>query len=186
MGTAAAAEELACRLLARPRKSRAWRRGTSCPCRMNESSRLLALQSYDIMDSAQELRYDDITLLASQICHTPMALITLINEDRQWFKSKSRARQIRRHRESLRDSAHTPSSSRTKCSTVVDARLDDRFASQSICHWRSSCSLLRRRTARVRGRSCTRNVVRHRSRATDTWSPIRRTPCSPCHGRSWR
>src|SRR6187551_457781 len=57
------------------------------PVPLNEPSRLLALQSYDIMDSGRELRYDDITLLASRICHTPMALITLINEDRQWFKS---------------------------------------------------------------------------------------------------
>ncbi|HEY5758674.1 MAG TPA: ATP-binding protein [Steroidobacter sp.] len=96
------------------------------PIPLNEPSRLLALQSYEIMDSGQELRYDDITLLASRICHTPMALITLINEDRQWFKSKVGLDGTETPRE-LAFCAHAICEP-DKVLTVADARIDDRFS----------------------------------------------------------
>ena len=53
-----------------------------------EAKRLLELYSFDILDSPAEQAYDDVVSLAAFICGTPMALITLIDEDRQWFKSK--------------------------------------------------------------------------------------------------
>ncbi len=53
----------------------------------NESIRLQALRSYDILDSPSEQEYDDLTTIAAQICEVPIALISLIDEDRQWFKS---------------------------------------------------------------------------------------------------
>src|SRR5687768_743336 len=54
----------------------------------NELARLAALRSYQILDTAAEQAFDDLALLASQICNTPIALITLIDEDRQWFKAR--------------------------------------------------------------------------------------------------
>ena len=54
----------------------------------DETARLAALARYRILDTEPERAFDDLTLLASQICGTPMALITLIDADRQWFKSR--------------------------------------------------------------------------------------------------
>lgn len=55
---------------------------------MDEAARLAALRQYRILDTEPEQRFDDLTMLASQICGTPVALITLIDRDRQWFKSR--------------------------------------------------------------------------------------------------
>lgn len=54
----------------------------------NEDDRLNELYSFKVLDSFEEKDYDYITHLASQICNTKYALITLIDKDRQWFKSK--------------------------------------------------------------------------------------------------
>lgn len=54
----------------------------------NENERLKALKSYEILNSLGEEAFDRITELASLICDTPISLITLLDENRQWFKSK--------------------------------------------------------------------------------------------------
>jgi anti-sigma regulatory factor (Ser/Thr protein kinase) len=54
----------------------------------NEAERLAALRRYRILDTDPEAAFDDLALLASQICGTPIALITLVDAERQWFKAR--------------------------------------------------------------------------------------------------
>ncbi|GAB5539870.1 MAG: hypothetical protein Salg2KO_19730 [Salibacteraceae bacterium] len=54
----------------------------------SEADRLKALEDLKILDTPAEEAFDDIVLLASQICNTPIALVSLVDKDRQWFKSK--------------------------------------------------------------------------------------------------
>ena len=54
----------------------------------NESARVAALQKYAILDTEPERAFDDLVLLASFICNAPIALISLVDQDRQWFKAK--------------------------------------------------------------------------------------------------
>ena len=56
--------------------------------RVAEAERIAALHRYRILDTDPERGFDDLALLASHICATPMALITLVDEDRQWFKAR--------------------------------------------------------------------------------------------------
>jgi signal transduction histidine kinase len=54
----------------------------------NEAERLRSLRDYNVLDTLPEQAYDDIAYIASQICDTPIALVSLVDEERQWFKAK--------------------------------------------------------------------------------------------------
>ena len=54
----------------------------------NEPERLATLRGLGILDTPPELAYDELSALAAHICQTPIALISLVDEDRQWFKSR--------------------------------------------------------------------------------------------------
>lgn len=65
---------------------------TDTPCRAatppNEAARLAALRAYAILDTADEGAFDDITRIAAMVCGTPIAVVNLIDAERQWFKSE--------------------------------------------------------------------------------------------------
>jgi PAS domain S-box-containing protein len=58
------------------------------PIPVNEPQRLARLRGLGVLDTLPEKAFEDISALAQMICGTPMALISLIDEDRQWFKSR--------------------------------------------------------------------------------------------------
>lgn len=96
------------------------------PIPADEEQRLGQLSSFGILDTLPERVYDDITLLASRICGTPIAVITLIDRDRQWFKSKVGIDGTETPREHA-FCAHAIARP-NEMLTVRDARRDARFA----------------------------------------------------------
>ena len=60
----------------------------SAPLPKEETQRLETLKLYEVLDTEAEQCFDDITQLAAVICGTPISLVSLVDDDRQWFKSK--------------------------------------------------------------------------------------------------
>ncbi len=60
----------------------------TAPIPANETKRLKVLWEYEVLDTVPEEVFDDLTELAAKICEAPIALISLVDEKRQWFKSK--------------------------------------------------------------------------------------------------
>lgn len=96
----------------------------------NETQRLKALKEYSILDTLPEKEYDDITQLASQICGTSISTISLIDEKRQWFKSKVGLEVDETSRESsfCGHAIMEPD----QIFTVKDSRLDIRFQDNPV------------------------------------------------------
>ena len=95
----------------------------------NDAARVAALQKYAILDSEPEQAFDDLTMLASYVCKTPIALISLIDENRQWFKSKVGISAT----ETTRDIAFCSTAIQQPDVFVVpDAMQDERFRSNPL------------------------------------------------------
>lgn len=90
----------------------------------DEQARLSALHGYSILDTLPEQIYDDLTALASLICGTPISLVSLVDADRQWFKSTVGV-DLRETPRSMSFCAHTLGTARTL--VVKDAQQDSRF-----------------------------------------------------------
>ncbi len=91
----------------------------------NEKFRLQALKSMNILDTEYEKEFDDITSLATYICGTEIALISLVDDDRQWFKSKHGLEVSETHRD-FSFCAHAILDPENPL-IITDARKDERF-----------------------------------------------------------
>ena len=99
------------------------------PIPRDEKQRLAALKRYDILDTPPEKNFDSITVLASHVCETPIALLVLIDHNRQWFKAKVGVR-IRETPREFSFCAHTIM--RRGLSIIPDATKDKRFATNPL------------------------------------------------------
>ncbi|CAN5597020.1 hypothetical protein BH10ACT1_BH10ACT1_17640 [soil metagenome] len=103
----------------------------SAPEHRDEQGRLEALHALGLLDTAPEERFDRIVRLAAAVFDVPMATVSLIDEDRQWFKSKLGLGEGETSRD-VAFCAHAIVDERSETMVVPDARADDRFADNPL------------------------------------------------------
>ncbi len=99
------------------------------PPALDETARLEALERYEILDTAPEREFDDITRLAARVCDAPMAQISLVDRDRQWFKARVGVSEAETPRD-VSFCAHAILGSDVM--VVPDAAADERFADNPL------------------------------------------------------
>ncbi len=99
------------------------------PTAPDETTRLAALERYEILDTAPEREFDDLTKLAAHICGAPVARISFVDRDREWFKSRIGVAETEGPRAS---SFCGHAILEPDVMVVPDAILDDRFAGNPL------------------------------------------------------
>jgi GAF domain-containing protein len=95
----------------------------------DDASRVAAVEKYAILDTDPEQTFDDLTHLASFICKTPMAMVSIVDEKRQWFKSRVGVT----NSETPRDIAFCSRAiQQSDLFIVPDALADDRFRNNPL------------------------------------------------------
>jgi len=99
------------------------------PATKTEAQRIKVLWQYDVLDTVPEEVFDDLTELAARICEAPIALISLIDENRQWFKAKVGVTVS----ETSRDISFCAHAIKQQDLFIIpDATKDERFASNPL------------------------------------------------------
>ncbi len=98
---------------------------------VDEATRLRLLADYGVMDTGPDQTLDEIVALASTICETPVALISLVDDTRQWFKAKVGTETAQTPRD-VAFCAHAIAQHDDELFTVRDARLDPRFSENPL------------------------------------------------------
>lgn len=96
----------------------------------DEELRLAELRRYDILDTPSEPAFDELVQLAAEICETPIALISLVDENRQWFKAKVGIEVDQTERDS---SICSHSILEDGLLEIPDTRLDERTSDNPLC-----------------------------------------------------
>jgi GAF domain-containing protein len=99
------------------------------PVPANEEQRLKTLRDYQILDTASEQVFDDITKLAAEVCETPISLLSFIDADRLWFKSNV-GLPLKETRRDIAFCAHAIM--QDDLFEVPDAQADERFADNPV------------------------------------------------------
>lgn len=100
------------------------------PVPQNERRRLARLRELAILDTAPEPVFDAITKLASEICGTPIALLTMVDQERQWFKANVGLSDVKETPRDIAFCAHAVIDDAVF--VVPDAMLDPRFADNPL------------------------------------------------------
>lgn len=100
------------------------------PTPPNEAARQAALERYGVLDTPPERFYDDACLLATAVCGTPIAMVSLIDNERQWFKARTDIDATETHRKDAfcAYTIMTPE----KPMVITDAAANERFARSAL------------------------------------------------------
>jgi PAS domain S-box-containing protein len=103
---------------------------STVPVRHDEASRLESLHALDVLDTAPEVEFDALARAAAAVCKVPIALISLVDGERQWFKANHGLHGVTETRREVAFCAHTVA--KGELFEVEDAATDPRFAANPL------------------------------------------------------